>query len=86
MRAHHQSVGDGQMKLDRSLVILGADIVVAFPHAEGMIKQTLAHSASLPAPPKRTNFPDEPKFRAWLVKVPSVATKPNSDRSLSTLP
>ena len=40
------------MKLDRPLVILGADIVVAPPHAEGMLKQTLAHPASLPVPPK----------------------------------
>ncbi len=49
------------MKLHRSLVIFGADIVVALPHAEGMIKQTLAHPPSLPAPPKRTNLGDEPK-------------------------
>jgi hypothetical protein len=43
------------------LAILRADIVVAFPHPEGMIKQTLTHSPSLPAPPKRTNLGDEPK-------------------------
>jgi len=52
------------MKLDGALVILSADIVVAFPHTEGMIKQALAHPSSLPAPPKRTNFPDEPDLLA----------------------
>jgi hypothetical protein len=45
------------------LAILRADIVVAFPHPEGMIKQTLTHSPSLPAPPKRTNLGDEPILR-----------------------
>jgi hypothetical protein len=63
MRADQKSGLHGEVKLDGPLVILGAHIVVAFSHSEGVIKQTLTHSSMiLPARPKRTNLPDEPVY------------------------
>jgi len=57
-------------------MIFSADMLVAFSHAEGMIKQTLAHPVSLPNPIKRTNLPDEPHLNCgFILNCPAFPAK-----------